>query len=182
MWNKISERGSEKMIGASYYNLIINLLISFLVHFIILLIIQMIDIFVEIFNYNEDLFIFYYLNFFFSGANILSLIFLLILNILFFSSLNDKSKNNIDYARDAFFSYVKLNFTLFCLWTIFLLATSIPRIIIFLLNKDQFGLFNTILVYLKIPFIIIIYLHSIVIYVLYKESKIEEFGHECGFY
>ena len=182
MWNKTFSSGSEKMIGASYYSLIIKLLISFLVHFIILLIIQFIDIFIEIFNYNEEFYIFHYLNFFFSGADLLSLIFLLILNILFFSSLNDKSKNSIDYARDAFFSYVKLNFTLFSLWTILLLATSIPRGIIFLLNKDQFGLFNTILVYLKIPFIIIIYLHAIIIYVLYKETKVEEFGHECGFY
>ena len=182
MWNKTFSSGSEKMIGASYYSLIIKLLISFLVHFIILLIIHMIDIFVEIFNYNEDLFIFYYLNFFFSGADLLSLIFLLILNILFFSSLNDKSKNNIDYARDAFFSYVKLNFTLFCLWTILLLATAIPRVIIFLLNKDQVCFSITILIYLKIPLFISIYLQSIVIYVLYKECKIEEFGHEGGFY
>ena len=182
MWNKTFSRGSDKMIGASYYNLIINLLISFSVHFIVLLIIQITSTFAEIFNYNEEFFIFHYLNFFFSGADIISLIFLLILNIIFFSSLNDKSKNSIDYARDSFFSYVKLNFTLFCLWTVLLLATEIPREIIFLLNKDQFGFFITLLLYLKIPFIIIVYLHVIVIYVLYKESKVEEFGHESGFY
>ena len=182
MWNKTFVRGSEKMIIPSYSSLMVNLLISSILHFIILLIIQIIDLFYEIFNYDEEIFIFYYLNFFFTGATILSLLFLLILNILFSSSLNDKSKRSLDYERNAFLSHNKLNFTLFCLWTILLLATAIPRVIIFLLNKDQFYFSITILIYLKIPFIISIYLHSIVIYVLYKELKIEEFGHESGFY
>ena len=175
MWNKTFVRGSEKMIGPSYHSLIIKLLISSILHFIILLIIQIIDLFIEIFNYDEEIFIFYYLNFLFTGATIFSLIFLLILNILFSSSFKDESKNE-------FFSHIKLNFTLFCLWTILLLATAIPRVIIFLLNKDQFCFSITILIYLKIPLIISIYLQSIVIYVLYKECKIEEFGHEAGFY
>ena len=182
MWNKTFVRGSEKMIIPSYSSLMVNLLISSILHFIILLIIQIIDLFYEIFNYDEEIFIFYYLNFFFTGATILSLLFLLILNILFSSSLNDKSKRSLDYERNAFLSHNKLNFTLFCLWTILLLATAIPRVIIFLLNKDQVCFSITILIYLKIPLFISIYLQSIVIYVLYKECKIEEFGHEGGFY
>ena len=182
MWNQSSESRADKVIGASYYSLITKLLISLLVHFIIFLIIQVIDSFIEYLNYNEELYIFFYLKFFFFGVDLLSLLFLLILNILFFSSMDDKSKSNIDYAKDAYFSYVKLNFTLFILWTILLLATEIPRLIIFLLNKEKFGLFLTVLIYAKLPFIILIYLHSIVIYVLYKEAKVEEFGHESGFY
>ena len=183
IWNKKSfERGPEKKIGTSYYGLIKKLLISFLIQFIILLIVQIVDIFVEIFNYDEENFIFYYLNFFFFGADLLSLIFMLILNCLFFSSLNDESKSSTDYAKNAYFSYIKINFTLFILWTILFLATAIPRVIIFLLNKEQFCFSITILIYLKIPFIISIYLHSIEIYVLYKETRVEELGHECGFY
>ena len=177
MWNKTFVRGSEKMIIPSYSSLMVNLLISSILHFIILLIIQIIDLFYEIFNYDEEIFIFYYLNFFFTGITIFSLIFLLILNILFSSSFKDN-----DESKSGFFAHIKLNFTLFCLWTILLLATAIPRVIIFLLNKDQFCFSITILIYLKIPLFISIYLQSIVIYVLYKECKIQEFGHEGGFY
>ena len=177
MWNKTFARGSEKIIGPSYHNLIINLLISSILHFIALLIIQIVDLFYEIFNYDEEIYIFYYLNFFFTGATIFSLIFLLILNILFSSSFHDNYE-----PKSEFFAFIKLNFTLFCLWTILLLATGIPRVIIFLLNKDKFCFSITILIYLKIPLLISIYLQSIVIYVLYKESKIEEYGHEAGFY
>ena len=173
------DEGNEKIIGTTYFNLIIVLLIIFGILFFIFLLLQIIDIFVEIFTYKEEAFMFYYLRYLFFGIDLILLIACVVNNMLYFVSISDETKEK---DKESFFSFIKLNVTFFIIWTTALFGTFIPRLIILIIKREVIGTFSKVMIYLKMPIVVLLYLLALVICILYKDIKVDELGKEIGIY
>ena len=83
----------------------------------------------------------------------------------------EKADNQEDIENKILITYAKLYASLFTVWTIFLLATGIPRLIIFFNNREKIGKFIYSMIIIKIILLFPIYVIFIVTYVLTRENK-----------
>ena len=175
--DRISLLIPSKKISEKYFDALKFLSISVFCHYVLFLIIQFIDFITELFTFHEEVFMFYILRNIFFALNLISIILFITINFLYISSTMDDKKEDMNLPKN-FLSFIKLNITLFIIWTILLFGTAFPRIFLLMTNGEIIGGFTKVLIYMKMPLIVSIYLHAYVIYTIYKEimKMVEEFG------
>ena len=168
----ILEKGSIEHSKGSFIK---KQLIIFAVFYILFLITQLTDLIIELLYKDNDLYYFYYLRIIFFGISLLIQIIYIFLGVTL-RSVKKKAKkiDDDDVENKIVSSFVKIFFYLFCIWTIFFLAAGIPRLIIFLYNKEKIGLFISVLIYIKIVLLFPIYLILIISYNIGRREEKKE--------
>ena len=138
--------------------------------YFIFLIFEFIDLITELVKQNDELYIFYFLRFVFFGISILIQVLYVILVINFLLNM-EKADNEEDAQNKILLTYAKLFTSLFTVWTIFFLATGIPRLFIFFNNREKIGKFIAALIYIKIFLLFPIYVIFILTYVVTRKNK-----------
>ena len=171
---------SAKVLTEKYLKMLLGISISMLIHYVIFMIFQIIDYFTEAFTFHEEVFMFYILRHIFFGLHLICIILFLAINAIYVKT------NIIDEEEDRtspkiILSFIKLNITLFIIWGAILFGFAFPRIYLIMTNGGVIGGFTKALIYIKMPFVIGIYLHAFVFYSIYKEiiKLIEEFGEDA---
>ena len=140
------------------------------VFYFLFLIFQIIDLIGEIFKSDDEFYYFYFLRFIFFGISIIIQVLYVILAINFFLSM-EKADKQEDIENKILLTYAKLFASLFTVWTIFFLATGIPRLIIFFNNREKIGKFIYSMIIIKIIFLFPIYVIFIATYAITREDK-----------
>ena len=168
--NKLNEGSIEHDLG----RFLTKQFITFLVFYILFIITQLTDLVVEMIYKDNDLYYFYYLRVFSFGISVLIQIIYIMLGIIL-NSIKEKAEGLTDVENKITSSFVKIYVYLFCIWNIFFLATGIPRLIIFLKNKEKIGIFISILICIKIALLFPLYIFFIISYnVGRKDGKKEK--------
>ena len=155
-----------------YFNFLVYPITALGILYLIFLIIQLIDLITEICIYNSDIFLFYFLRFFFFGVNFVMIITLIYLLYVIFSAPAEMDRT-FEIKKKHFSIFIKMIKSILCIWTIGLLGTCIPRMIILMNNKDKVGTFVSVLIYMKMAIIVPFYLLIIVIHIVSKEIEFE---------
>ena len=166
---KIEKEEDEKV----YIPLFFKLIIINVIIYILFLIIQIIDLFAEIINKDDDLFLFYYLRFIFFGVSILIQATAVGVIIVFFSIPREITAIK-SLGRKIDSTSAKIFSSIYGIWTLFLLGSGIPRIIILMNNKEKIGKFISSLIYVKIFLLIPIYVNIILMYSMSAQNKKKE--------
>ena len=174
MENLIGTKLDKGSIEHSKGSFIKKELIIFAVFYILFLITQLTDLVVELLYKDNDLYYFYYLRIIFFGISLLIQIIYIFLGVTLSSVKKKAKKVDDDVENKIVSSFVKIFFYLFCIWTIFFLASGIPRLIIFLYNKEKIGLFISVLIYIKIVLLFPIYLILIISYNIGRSEEKKE--------
>ena len=140
------------------------------IFYFLFLIIEFIDLIGEMAKKDDEFYYFYFLRLIFFGISILIQVLYVILTISFFIVM-EKADSQEDIENKILITYAKLYASLFTVWTIFLLATGIPRLIIFFNNREKIGKFIYSMIIIKIILLFPIYVIFIVTYVLTRENK-----------
>ena len=173
MENLIGTKLEKGSIEHSQGSFIMKELIIFAVFYILFLITQLTDLIVELLYKDNDLYYFYYLRIIFFGISFLIQIIYIFLGVTL-HSVKKKARKINDVENKIVSSFVKIFFYLFCIWTIFFLAAGIPRLIIFLNNKEKIGIFISILICIKIVLLFPIYLILIISYNIGRREEKKE--------
>ena len=173
MENLIGSKLEKSSIEHSQGRFLMKELIIFIVFYILFLITQFTDLIVEMLYKDNDLYYFYYLRFIFFGISILFQIIYIFLGVSL-SSVKKKARNINDVENKIVSSFVKIYVYLFCIWTIFFLAAGIPRLIIFLNNREKIGIFISVLICIKIVLLFPIYLILIISYNIGRRDEKKE--------
>ena len=171
-------------LNEKYLKLLAILGISMAIHFAIFIILQFIDYIAECFTFHEEVYMFYVLRHIFFALHLISIIAIIAINGLYIKAdiENEKDKKEDEPKSNiTMLSFIKLNITLFTIWAIILFGTSVPRIYLLMTNGGVIGGFTKVLIYLKMPFVIGLYLHAYAFYCIYKEITkfVEELGDEA---
>ena len=170
---KIFEYKGNTIIEKLYNNLIQKIVIAIIVQFIIFLILQIIDLFIEIIFYDSEFFMFYYLRYLFFGFSLIVQIFVIISIIVCFSFLA-RIEGTHYVEKRILGTFIKVITTIYIVWTIVLISTFIPRIIVLMKEREKIGIFISTLIYLKIFIMISTYEYILIIYILDKEKNKKE--------
>ena len=173
MENLIGNKLDEGSIEHSQGRFIMKEFIIFLVFYILFLITQFTDLVVEMLYKDNDLYYFYYLRLLFFGISTLMQVIYILLGITMYSVKEKALKANAVQNKITS-TFVKIYVYLFCIWTIFFLVAGIPRLIIFLKNREKIGTFISILIYVKIALLFPIYLLFIISYNIGRKDKNKE--------
>ena len=165
---KAGEDGSSFPVKKAMFIFYTGLICVFF--YILFLIIEIMDLIGELFKKDDEFYYFYFLRFIFFGISILIQVLYVILAINFFI-LMEKADNEEELQNKIMLTYIKLFSILFTVWTIFFLATGIPRLIIFFNNREKIGRFIYSMIIIKILFLFPIYVIFIVSYFITKEKK-----------
>ena len=163
----------RRIIGKIYSGIISNILIVVIVQFIIFLLLQIIDFFVECFYFDNDIYIFFYLKYLFFGFSLIVQAVVLISIIVCFSFLG-RIEGNADVENKVYSTFVKIITAIYTFWSIILIATFLPRIFMLVIYREKIGIFISVLIYLKVFFMISIYLDLLVMYILNKEKNLKK--------
>ena len=138
--------------------------------YLFFILVQIIDLFAELFTYDSKVFLFYYLRYFFSAVNFVMLIVLIYSVVILFNGPDDSPAIKIQ----LFSVLISTVNRILIIWTVCLLGTFIPRIILLLNYRETIGTFVTVLIYLKLFAMIPFYLFLIIIYVIAKEIRFSD--------
>ena len=169
--NNLNNNVKEKLINI-YFNFLVYPVSALGILYLIFLLVQLIDLITEICTYNSDIFLFYFLRFFFFGVNFVMIIILIYLLCVIFNSPAEMDRS-FELKKKHFSIFIKMIKSILCIWTIGLLGTCIPRMIILMNNKDKVGTFVSVLIYIKMVLIVPFYLLIIVIHIVSKEIEFE---------
>ena len=172
---------SAKNLSETYLKMLLGIAISMLIHYVIFMIFQIIDYFTETFTFHEEVFMFYILRQIFFVLHLISIIIFLVIDGIYIKTHIVDEKEDLTESPSNILSFIKLNITLFIIWGTILFGTAFPRIYLLMTNGEVIGGFTKALIYIKMPFVIGIYLHALVFYTIYKEitKLIEKFGEEA---
>ena len=172
---------SAKNLSDKYLKILIGISISMLIHYVIFILFQIIDYITELFTFHEEVFMFYILRHIFFMLHLISIILFLVIDGIYIKTHIVDEKEDKSKSPKNILSFFKLNITLFIIWGTILFGTSFPRIYLLMTNGEVIGGFTKVLIYIKMPFVIGIYLHAYVFYTVYKEiiKMIGEFGEEA---
>ena len=169
--NNLDNNVKEKLANI-YFNFLVYPVSALGILYLIFLLVQLIDLITEICTYNSDIFLFYFLRFFFFGVNFVMIIILIYLLCVIFNSPAEMDRS-FELKKKHFSIFIKMIKSILCIWTIGLLGTCIPRMIILMNNKDKVGTFVSVLIYIKMVLIVPFYLLIIVIHIVSKEIEFE---------
>ena len=169
--NNLNNNVKEKLENI-YFNFLVYPVSALGILYLIFLLVQLIDLITEICTYNSDIFLFYFLRFFFFGVNFVMIIILIYLLCVIFNSPAEMDRS-FELKKKHFSIFIKMIKSILCIWTIGLLGTCIPRMIILMNNKDKVGTFVSVLIYIKMVLIVPFYLLIIVIHIVSKEIEFE---------
>ena len=169
--NNLNNNVKEKLANI-YFNFLVYPVSALGILYLIFLLVQLIDLITEICTYNSDIFLFYFLRFFFFGVNFVMIIILIYLLCIIFNSPVQMDRS-FELKKKHFSIFIKMIKSILCIWTIGLLGTCIPRMIILMNNKDKVGTFVSVLIYIKMVLIVPFYLLIIVIHIVSKEIEFE---------
>ncbi len=169
--NNLNNNVKEKLANI-YFNFLVYPVSALGILYLIFLLVQLIDLITEICTYNSDIFLFYFLRFFFFGVNFVMIIILIYLLCVIFNSPAEMDRS-FELKKKHFSIFIKMIKSILCIWTIGLLGTCIPRMIILMNNKDKVGTFVSVLIYIKMVLIVPFYLLIIVIHIVSKEIEFE---------
>ncbi len=171
MINRLLSIGTNAVIAKNYGYLIKTIFKAVLVKFALFLLLQIIDYFAEL-VYSDpkaNEYIFYNIRFFFFAFSFIFHVVVIISFIAYLICLSSIEDDNDNVKETIAETYIKIVFAFYCLWTIVLIATFIPRIIIIIMNKDKFSYFIHILFSLKMFIMIIVYIEVLIMYILYND-------------
>ena len=169
--NNLDNNVKEKLANI-YFNFLVYPVSALGILYLIFLLVQLIDLITEICTYDSDIFLFYFLRFFFFGVNFVMIIILIYLLCVIFNSPAEMDRS-FELKKKHFSIFIKMIKSILCIWTIGLLGTCIPRMIILMNNKDKVGTFVSVLIYIKMVLIVPFYLLIIVIHIVSKEIEFE---------
>ena len=167
---KVGENIGGGIIQKIHMSLIHDILIAVIIQYVIYLILQVVDFFLELVLFNVETYIFYYLKYLFFGFSFIVQGVVLISIIVCFSFLN-KMEGNDAVQNRVFSTFVKILTAIYTFWSIALIGTSIPRIVILVVEREKISNYIAALVYCKVFIMISIYLNLLVMYILDKESN-----------
>ena len=153
--NNLNNNVKEKLANI-YFNFLVYPVSALGILYLIFLLVQLIDLITEICTYNSDIFLFYFLRFFFFGVNFVMIIILIYLLCVIFNSPAQMDRS-FELKKKHFSIFIKMIKSILCIWTIGLLGTCIPRMIILMNNKDKVGTFVSVLIYIKMVLIVPFY-------------------------
>ena len=166
--HKVGDNIGRGMIQKIHMSLIHDILIAVIIQYVIYLIIQIVDFFLELVLFDRDIYIFYYLKYLFFGFSFIVQGVVLISIIVCFSFLS-KMEGNDAVQNRVFSTFVKVLTAIYTFWTIALIGTSLPRIVILVVEKEKISNYIAALIYCKVFIMISIYLNLLVVYILNKE-------------
>ena len=163
---------NRKKISENYSKFLLILLIALGVFYLIFFIIQIIDLLTEIVTYESEIFLFYYLRYIFAAMDVI-IIALGFSNMYFLST-----KNSTKEEVDKYYSwlYIENYKRIIIIFTICLLGTSIPRLIMLINHRDLIGTFVAALIYIKIFIMVPFYMSIIAIHIIGHEVRYEDIG------
>ena len=173
-YDKLSNEDAATILENTYHPLMGCNLITFFIFYIMFLLIEIMDIFVEIFKYDKEFLLFFYLRYFFFGFSLIAHV-IVIFAIINYFSINAKLKKNEIMSNIIYNTFLKVIGTIFFVWSIVLFCMSIPRMIIFVNKREKLGGFISTMIYFKTFILIPIYLNAILLYLMFGHSqKLEE--------
>ena len=153
-----------------FLNLIKNIYFAVSIQYLIFIIIEIIDIVIESYYFNNDLYIFFYLRFFFSVFNFIVNVVVIISTIVYFVYRSRVKGNKYTELR-VFGTFERELTAIYTFWTIVLIIVFIPRIIILMRNRSEIGTFISTLIYVKIFIMISIYVNILVVFIIKKYNS-----------
>ena len=172
----------KSKVQKEYYSYMLTLFIAVVIKYLLFLFLQLIDYFAELYycDTNSEEYMFYGLRFLFFDFSLIFQIMVVLTSVIFLFTFNIETfdKENEEYTVYTRLYYavtfIKIFTTFYILWTVVLLATFIPRIIIFILYKQKFSTFITVLFSLKMFIMTLFYIEVMIIYILYKDTVEED--------
>ena len=165
---------ANKIMDKVYFPLMACNLIAMIIFYIIFLIVEIVDIFAEIFKYDKEFLLFFYLRYFFFGFSLIAHV-IVIFAIVNYVSIIGKIEGNESISDILFRTFLKVIGTIFFVWTIVLVCSSIPRMIIFVKNKEKFAGFISTMIYLKTFILMPVYINAVLLFFSFRNlKKLEE--------
>ena len=166
----ISRFGGDSIVEKIYNSQIKYFFYAVIIQYLSFLLFEFIDIILESFFFDNSLFVFFFLRFFFFGFSLIIQIVVIIITIVSFSFL-DRIKGSEYIESRIFRTFVNVIIGVYIAWTIILIGTFIPRVIILMRNREKIGNSIRILMYFKFFLMISIYIDLLIIYIFNKEKK-----------
>ena len=163
------EEEKESQISGKQTFLLFSL-IPCVIIYALFLIFEFIDLIAEMVKKDDEFYYFYLLRLIFFGVSILIQVLYVILLIIYLIIVN-KVENDEELQNKIMSTFGKLYSALFLVWTAFLLAAGIPRLIIFFSNREKIGKFIYSLIIIKILLLFPLYVFFIVNYVILNDNK-----------
>ena len=134
----ISRFDGDSIVEKIFNNQIKYFFYAVIIQYLSFLLFEFIDIIFEAFFFDNSLFIFFYLRFFFFGFSLIIQIVVIIITIVSFSFL-DRIKGSEYIESRIFETFVNVIIGVYIAWTIILIGTFIPRVIILIRNREKIG-------------------------------------------
>jgi len=166
----ISRFDGDSIVEKIFNNQIKYFFYAVIIQYLSFLLFEFIDIIFEAFFFDNSLFIFFYLRFFFFGFSLIIQIVVIIITIVSFSFL-DRIKGSEYIESRIFETFVNVIIGVYIAWTIILIGTFIPRVIILIRNREKIGTSIRVLMYFKFFLMISTYIDLLIIYIFNKEKK-----------